>query len=192
MSKVNRIPEGPPGQERVKLGELVVNDCMEGYFIFWGLDVRPTISTMFQVGLGQNSRQDWRQDDQETPKNDPQSYPQSYQPQSYLNCSKNDPQKSQKVPPIFGRIIEGRIKGRICPHQEKKKRRTPRPAPPCPLSTSILHGLIMKLFLLRRPHPTRSRDSCVVCYARPSQVTKTLGKTCQCHPLRTRTHPHDS
>jgi hypothetical protein len=42
---------------------------------------------------------------QETPKNDPQSYPQSYQSQSYLNRSKNEPQNSQKLPPIFGRII---------------------------------------------------------------------------------------
>jgi hypothetical protein len=42
-----------------------------------------------------------------------------------LNCSKNDPQKSQKLPPIFGRIIEGRIEGRIHPCQKKKKSEHP-------------------------------------------------------------------
>jgi hypothetical protein len=30
---------------------------------------------------------------------------QSYIFQSYLNCSKNRVQKSQKLPPIFGRIV---------------------------------------------------------------------------------------
>jgi hypothetical protein len=67
-----------------------------------------------------------------------------------LNCSKNRAQKSQTLPPAYGRFGEDRIEGRIKPRQEKKKSEHPTPCRPgCPLSTSILHGLIVKLFPLR-------------------------------------------
>jgi hypothetical protein len=71
-------------------------------------------------------------------------------PNPTSNRSKNRDQKSQKLPPSYGRIIESRIEGRIQPHQEKKKSEHPaRPAPPRWSSTPILDGLIVKLFLLR-------------------------------------------
>ncbi len=37
------------------------------------------------------------------------------------NHNKNRVHKSQKLPPIYGRIVEGTIGDRILPHHEKKK-----------------------------------------------------------------------
>jgi hypothetical protein len=51
------------------------------------------------------------------------------------NRSKNRGKKSQKLPPIYGSIVEGRIEGRIQPCQEKKKMNTP----PC---TALVAGCL--------------------------------------------------
>ncbi len=74
--------------------------------------------------------------------------------QSYLNRSKNLPQKSKKLPPFFCRIVEGRIECRIQPCQEKKEMNTlPCAAPPVFYLRSNLHGAVSP------PPPYNSRSS---------------------------------
>jgi hypothetical protein len=48
--------------------------------------------------------------------------PSTINPIPTSNHSKNRGQISPNLPPIYGRIIEGRIEGRIQPRQEKKKK----------------------------------------------------------------------
>jgi hypothetical protein len=101
------------------------------------------------------------------------------------NLSKNRDQKSPKLPFIYGRIVEGRIECRIQLCQEKKKSEHPAPRHLShPLSTFILHGLIVKLFLLRRhttaapPPPPLRYASCQPSLSSASAAAHVLGLCC--------------
>jgi hypothetical protein len=60
--------------------------------------------------------------------------------------AKTSPKNHKKIPPIFGRIVEGRIEFGIEPCQEKKKINTPpRTALPVFYLHSILHGTVSPL-----------------------------------------------
>jgi hypothetical protein len=80
--------------------------------------------------------------------------PQSYRFQSYLNRSKTLPPISKKLPPFFGRIVEGRIEVGFNLVKKRKKMNTlPRAVPPVLYLRSILHGAVSP------PPPYNSRSS---------------------------------